>query len=313
MLREKKRIVVRHPGNPILTGEDFPNDIATVFNCGVVKQGPRKYTMVCRCEDTALGRYMWVADSTDGVRFKPRPQPVAMPVDNPDFMESCNDTWTYYDPRITKIEGQYYITHAAHTTHGCQLGLFRTDEAFEKFDWLGVICWPDNRNGVLFPEKINGKYWRLDRPNVERAMDIWTGQSPDLIHWGMPRCIVRMSEVPWAYTKLGPGAPPIKTPEGWLCIIHGVRIQCAAHYVYQLGVALLDLENPNKVIGVAKRAILWPETPYELIGQTPSVVFTSGAVLEEDGEVKIYYGAADTVQCLATARVEDLIYACKHE
>jgi predicted GH43/DUF377 family glycosyl hydrolase len=315
MLREKKRILVRHPENPILTEKDFPYDICVVFNCGVVKQAPNKYTMVARVENTALERYLWVCDSTDGVHFKPRPRPVQVPENDPvyrDYVDGGRQR-SYFDPRVTYLEGKYYIVHAAHMAYGCQLGLFRTDDAFENFEWMGLISLPDNRNGILFPEKIQGKYWRLDRPNVEGAMHIWTQQSPDLIHWGVPRCIVRTREiVRWAQIKIGGGAVPIKTPEGWLCIIHGVRPQCT-DYVYQLGVMLLDLEDPNKVIGVSKRAILWPEEQYELIGQTPSCVFTNAAILEPDGEVKIYYGAADSVGCLATARVEDLIYACKYE
>lgn len=312
MLREKKYIVQRHPQNPILTGKDFPNDIVTVFNCGVVKQAVDKYTMVCRVEDTNLDRYMWVADSTDGIRFTPRPKPIPWLLDDPAYRDYVGEGMSYFDPRITPLDGAYYITGACHTTHGCQMGLWKTDATFERFEWMGLISWPDNRNGVLFPEKINGKYWRLDRPNVDKAMDIWCGQSPDLIHWGVPRCVVRMGDVHWAYAKIGPGAVPIKTPEGWLCVIHGVRVQCT-DYVYQLGVCLLDLNDPSKVIGVAKRAILWPEEPYELMGQSLSVVFTTGAVLEDDGAVRIYYGGADTVQCLATANVDELIYACKHE
>ncbi len=312
MLRAKKRIVTRHEENPILTAEAFPNDIVTVFNCGVLKQAPDKYTMVCRAEDTNLDRYMWVADSTDGVHFKPRPEPVPFFMDDPVYAQYVGEGRSYHDPRITQIDGEIYVTHACHTSHGCQMGLMKTDESFENWQWMGLISWPDNRNGVLFPEKIGGKYWRLDRPNVRGAMDIWTGQSPDLIHWGVPRCIVPQGRIHWCYTKIGPGAVPIRTDEGWLCVIHGVRTQCT-DFVYQLGVMLLDLEDPNEVIGVANRAILWPEKTYELIGQTPSVVFTCAAILEDDGEVKIYYGAADTVQCLALARVEDLIYACKHE
>lgn len=315
MLREKKRILVRHPENPILTAEDFPYDICTVFNTGVVKQGPKKYTMVARVENTALERYLWVCDSEDGIHFKPRPKPVAVPDTDPLYMEYVDGgrQRSYFDPRVTPLEGKFYITHAAHMANGCQMGLFRTDGDFEKFEWMGLISLPDNRNATLFPEKIGGKYWRMDRPNVEGAQHIWTQQSPDLIHWGVPRVIVKMrDQVRWAQTKIGPGAVPIKTPEGWLCIIHGVRPQCT-DLVYQLGVMLLDLENPNKVIGVAKRAILWPETQYELVGQTPAVVFTNAAILEDDGTVKIYYGGADTVGCLATARVEDLIHACKHE
>lgn len=315
MLREKKRIVFRHPSNPILTGEDFPFDIVTAFNAAVIKQGPKKYTMVARVENSALERYMWVCDSQDGIKFKPRPQPVPVPDKDPVYFEYCDGgrQRTYFDPRICPVDGQLYVTHNCHTDYGCMLGIFKVDENFEKWEWMGLISEPDNRNGVFFPEKIQGKYWRLDRPNVDGRMHIWTMQSPDLIHWGVPRMIVKMgTPTRWAQLKIGPGAPPIKTKEGWLCIIHGVRPQCTDH-VYQLGVMLLDLENPNKVIGVSKRAILQPETNYELVGQTPSCVFTCGATLEDNNEVRIYYGGADSVQCLATASLDDLIYACKHE
>jgi predicted GH43/DUF377 family glycosyl hydrolase len=313
VLRKKKYVVRRYEGNPILTGKDFPNDIVTVFNSAVVKQGPKRYTMICRCEDSALGRYMWIADSPDGIHFKPRPAPVAMPKGDPVFDEYCHETWSYWDPRCVKLGRWYYVTHAAHTRHGCALGLFRTDASFDKFEWLGLIMPPDNRNGVLFPEKIGGRYVMLHRPNVSGCMDTWIGSSPDLVNWGNHRCLVRKSATGWSYTKIGPGAVPIKTPEGWLCIIHGVRTQCAQHYVYQLGVMLLDLADPYRVLGVSRRAILQPEEMYELVGQTPSVVFTNAAIPEPDGTVKIYYGGADTVQCLAFADIHDLIYAAKHE
>ena len=105
---------------------------------------------------------------------------------------------------------------------------------------------------------------------------------------------------------------PIRTPEGWLTIFHGVRTQCKSHYVYQLGVCLLDLEEPHRVLYRAEQAILEPRELYELVGQTPSVVFSAGAVVEDDGGVKIYYGGADTVMCLATTSIERLLHACKH-
>ena len=192
------------------------------------------------------------------------------------------------------------------------MGLWKTDGTFEEFEWLGLISWPDNRNGVLFPAKIGGKYWRMDRPNVDRALDIWTGQSPDLIHWGVPRCIVRMGDVHWAYNKIGPGAVPIRTSEGWLCIIHAVRVQCT-DLVYQLGCMLLDLENPNQVIGVSKRAILWPETTYEL----DRPIAQRGLHLRGHPG-----GRRHRPHLLRSGRhrpmpghrhVEDLIYACKNE
>jgi predicted GH43/DUF377 family glycosyl hydrolase len=133
-----------------------------------------------------------------------------------------------------------------------------------------------------------------------------------LIFWGKSECVLRNADVRWAWTKIGPGAVPIKTSEGWLNIFHGVRTQCAQHYVYCLGVALHDLENPAKVIAKCEESILEPEEDYELMGQTPSVVFTSGAVVEDNGEVKVYYGGADTVQCVATTTVDDLLHAAKH-
>jgi len=306
----KYPICKRYEGNPILTGKDFPQDadIKAVFNSGIVKHEGR-YIMVCRVENSALLDRFWVAESDDGYTFKPRSKPVEMPHDNPKFHEYSN--CMYYDPRVTKIEDAYYIVHAAHSGHTCRLSLVKTLD-FQKFDWMGFISETDNRNGVLFPEKINGLYARLDRPNTGADTgDIWVSYSPDLTFWGKSECVFRNWEgIRWAWSKIGAGATPIRTPEGWLTIFHGVRTQCKAHFVYQLGVCLLDLEDPSKVVAMAEDAILIPEEQYELVGQTPSVVFTAGAIVEDDGEVKLYYGGADTVQCVATTTVERLIDAC---
>lgn len=308
--RAHASILERHSANPILTGIAFPAEhhIKRVFNSGVVKFRGR-YVMACRAEDRALRNYIWIAESSDGIRFEPRPEPLSTP-DDPLFSEYT--AGMYYDPRITELEGSFYLCHAAHSGHGCRLSLFKTDN-FERFEWLGLISETDNRNGVLFPEKIGGLYCRFDRPNTGGNFgDIWVSYSPDLVFWGKSQCVLRNRDVRWAWNKIGPGAVPIKTREGWLNVFHGVRTQCKAHYVYQLGVALHDLDNPAKVIRVAAEAILEPEEQYELVGQTPSVVFTSGAVVEDDGEVKLYYGGADTVMCLATTTVERLLYACKN-
>ena len=299
----------RHPNNPILTGRDFPTEsgIKRVFNSGVIKAG-RRYVMACRVEDAALRNRIWIADSEDGIAFIPRSGPIAVPDDNPEFAEYT--AGMYYDPRITELDGVFYLMHAAHSSHGCRLSLLSTQD-FTRFEWLGHVSAPDNRNGVLFPEKIGGLYARLERPNTGGSFgDMWVSYSTDLIFWGRARCVLRNRDVRWAWTKVGPGAMPIKTPHGWLSIFHGVRTQCAQHYVYQLGVCLLDLADPSSVLGMAKEAILEPEEMYELVGQTPSVVFTSGAIVEEDGSVKVYYGGADTVQCLATTTVARLLAAC---
>jgi len=304
-------ILVRRTEGPILKGTDFPAAarIQRVFNSGVIKCDGR-YVMACRVEDRALRNSIWIADSSDGIRFIPRPTPVALPDSDPAFAEYT--TGMVYDPRITRIDNTFYLMHAAHSRHGCRLSLLSTLD-FDAFQWLGFISETDNRNGVLFPEKIGGLYARFDRPNTDGNFgDIWISYSPDLIFWGKSQCVLRNSQVRWAWTKIGPGAVPIRTPQGWLNVFHGVRTQCKQHYVYCLGVALHDLEDPARVIALCSEAILEPEKDYELMGQTPSVVFTSGAVEEEDGSVKVYYGGADTVQCVATTSIDALLHACRH-
>lgn len=303
-------IVHRYSKNPILTGRHFPegSGIIRVFNSGVCKFGDG-YIMACRTEDSALRNFIWLADSKDGFAFTPRPRPIAVPTHDPEFAEYT--AGMYYDPRITRIGDDYYLMHAAHSKHGCRLSTLKTRD-FERFEWLGFASETDNRNGVLFPEKIGGLYARLDRPNTGGNFgDMWISYSPDLVYWGRSKCVLRSSDVRWAWTKIGPGAVPIRTEKGWLDIFHGVRTQCAQHYVYQLGVCLHDLEDPSKIVARSEEAILWPEVDYELFGQTPSVVFTSGAVVEPDGSVKLYYGAADTVQCVALTTVSRLLAACQ--
>lgn len=304
-------ILKRRPEGPILRGTDFPEigRISRVFNSGVIKHDG-KYFMACRAEDRTLRGNIWIAESSDGYNFTPRPAPIEVPESDPAWQEYT--AGMIYDPRITKIEDSFYLMHAAHSGHGCRLSLIKTDD-FQRFEWMGFVSETDNRNGVLFPEKIGGLYARFDRPNTGGNFgDIWISYSPDLIFWGRSECVIRNAEVRWAWTKIGPGAVPIKTPEGWLNIFHGVRTQCAQHYVYCLGVALHDLENPAKVIAKCEETILEPEEDYEVAGQTPSVVFTSGAVVEENGEVKVYYGGADTVQCVATTTMDELLHAAKH-
>jgi beta-1,4-mannooligosaccharide/beta-1,4-mannosyl-N-acetylglucosamine phosphorylase len=309
MIKTPKRLVHRYENNPILTAEDFPGDIVSAFNCGMIKKDGR-YFMFARCEDSSFARYIWVCESDDGIQFTPRPAPLAMPVDNPLFMEYVHPTKSYWDPRIVNLDGQYYITHAADVTNGatCQIGLFKIDDNFQTLEWIDLISLPDNRNGVLFPEKIGGKYWRLDRPN-DNSFDIWCCQSSDLLHWGHPRRVLDKKCLGWGEKKIGPGSVPIRTDHGWLCIIHGVRRQCNDE-VYNLGVMLLDLEDPSKLIGCSSRAILAPEKDYEFQGQSPNVVFTNGTILEDDGTLRIYYGAADQVIGLAFASVEELIQTC---
>jgi predicted GH43/DUF377 family glycosyl hydrolase len=253
-----------------------------------------------------MKQLIWPADSDDGIHFVPRPEPIKMP-ETEEFKEYT--TGMYYDPRVTNIDGKYYTVFACHSGHSCRLGLLESPD-MKKFEFKGFISETDNRNGVLFPEKINGYYCRLDRPNTGDGQGyIWVSYSPDLIYWGRSRAVANAQDE-WGWKKNGPGAVPIKTDKGWLVIYHAVNVQCAAQYVYHLGVMLLDLKDPSKVLARAKAPILSPATDYELNGLTYAVVFTCGAVVEDDGEVKLYYGGADTVQCLATTTVDKLLDAC---
>lgn len=304
--KNKENIVVRYSENPIVTKDDVPAAAKGVYNSGCVKTPEGKYVMLCRVETPAMKQLIWPADSDNGIGFKFRPGPIKMP-ETDEFREYT--AGMYYDPRVTRIEGKYYMVFACHSGHSCRLGLMESLD-MRQFIWKGFISETDNRNGVLFPERINGFYCRLDRPNTGDGKGyIWVSYSPDMIHWGQSKAVA-LTQDEWGWKKNGPGAVPIRTDKGWLVIYHAVNVQCAAQYVYHLGVMLLDLVDPSKIIARAKAPILSPCMDYELNGLTYAVVFTCGAVLENTGEVKIYYGGADTVQCLATAKLTDLVDAC---
>jgi len=150
--------------------------------------------------------------------------------------------------------------------------------------------------------------------------DIWCSQSPDLKFWGNTKLVIGVEDVPFSNDKIGPGAPPIKTDKGWLTIFHTVDIdqhrgkngwEEAWCKRYCAGVMLLDIECPSKVIGMSKEPLITPELWYETDeGYRQNVIFPGAVILEDDGEVKKYYGAADTVECLATANIDDLLKLC---
>jgi predicted GH43/DUF377 family glycosyl hydrolase len=176
-----------------------------------------------------------------------------------------------------------------------------------------LITEADYRIVVLFPEKINGLYVRLDRPHSEISpWSIWISYSPDLVYWGESKLIMKPLQYHWDEMKIGPGAPPIKTGRGWLNIYHGV-FHTMDGSVYRLGIALHDLNDPSKIIAVGDEWILQPDEVFEIIGYVHNVVFTCGAIAEDDGSVKIYWGGADTVMCVGTANIDDLVNSClKH-
>jgi predicted GH43/DUF377 family glycosyl hydrolase len=299
-------VVERYAHNPILTRDDVPYPVATVHNAGVVKHNNR-YIMLFRSHlhngRSIIGR----ADSDDGFHFAVQPEPFFTPAKNGIFAEY--EAFGVEDLRICPVEDYYLLCYSAYSKHGVRIGLARTDD-FNHVERIAFISQADMRNAVIFPEKIDGRYVRLDRPHSEISpWSIWISYSPDLIHWGDSRRIIQAETYHWDEMKIGPGAPPIKTPQGWLNIYHGV-FPTMAGAVYRLGVALHDLRNPAKVIAVGDQWILQPEDPWEISGYVPNVVFSCAAVPEAGGEIKLYWGGADTVMCAGTTTVERLLQHC---
>ncbi|MGE5805410.1 MAG: glycosidase, partial [Ignavibacteria bacterium] len=210
--------------------------------------------------------------------------------------------------RVVKIEDKYYLTYTGYSRYMPLVNLAETKD-FYNFKILGPISEPSNKDCALFPEKINGYYWKVDRPSAELRRDIWISRSNDLIHWGGYELLSQPVWGTWEADKIGGSTPPLKTKEGWLMLYHGVR-GFGGSYIYKIGVMLLDLEKPWVVLGKSEEPILAPESIYERIGDVGNVVFTNGWIAD-NSEVKIYYSGADTNICMATTTLEHLISCCK--
>lgn len=299
-------VIKRYEKNPILTKDDIPYPVATVHNAGVTKfKG--QYIMIFRSHLTNGRSILGLARSADGYHFKVDKTPFMTPAGSGVFREY--EEYGVEDPRVTFIDGEYLVTYSAYSRHGVRIGLAKTVD-FEKIERFALITEADYRNVVIFPVRFNGLYVRLDRPHSEMSpWSIWISYSPDLRYWGDAKAIIKPAPYHWDQMKIGPGAPPFKTEQGWLNIYHGV-FPTMDGCVYRLGAALHDLNDPARVIGVSDHWILQPEEPYEISGYVHNVVFTCGAVPEEDGTVKIYWGGADTVMCVGTAQIHDLVKLC---
>lgn len=299
-------IVTRYKNNPILTREDVPYPVATVHNAAVIKK-EGKYIMVFRSHLHNGRSILGIAESDNGLDFKVRKKPFMTPADESPYREY--EFWSIEDPRITFMDGEYIITYSAYSPQGIRIGLAKTRD-FEKVERFSMITEADYRNVVIFPEKFNGLYARLDRPHSEISpWSIWISYSPDLRFWGESKRIMNPAPYHWDEMKIGPGAPPVKTEKGWLNIYHGV-FPTMDGSVYRLGVCLHDLEDPSKIIGVSDDWILQPEDPWEITGYVHNVVFSCAAIPEENGLLRIYWGGADTVMCTGTARIDDLVSLC---
>jgi predicted GH43/DUF377 family glycosyl hydrolase len=300
---DKKQVVRRYSGNPIITKDLVPFNCRGIFNCGVIKH-EGVYRMILRCEGYNFYNFFALAESPNGYDSWTFLDVIPLPEDE-DYVKYAR---VQYDPRITLIDGTYYVTYCAHGTEARMAMLSSKD--MRTFEYEGFISGIGFRNTVLFPEKIDGLYTALERPN--EVGDIWITQSPDLKFWGLHDELITQGMCTFGWGKIGPCGHPIRTPEGWLVIFHAVSVVCNYEYIYNAGVALLDLEDPRKVIRVGDECIMTPEEPFENFGHTPNCVFASSQVVEDDGSVKIYYGASDRYQCVADTTVGDLVDAALH-
>ncbi|MEO2035239.1 MAG: glycoside hydrolase family 130 protein [Planctomycetaceae bacterium] len=299
-------LIKRYSGNPILTKADIPYPVETVHNAAVVKYN-NEYIMLFRSHLRTGRSIIGLARSTDGFSFSADPEPFLTP--SPTGLFAEYEEFGVEDPRVTKIDNDFLITYSAYSRNGVRIALARTTD-FVSLERVSLITQADYRNTVIFPETFNGLYARLDRPHSAISpWSIWITYSPDLVFWGESQLVMKPEPYHWDEMKIGPGAPPIKTNEGWLSIYHGV-FETMDGSVYRLGVALHDLHDPSKIIGVGDSWILQPEAQWEITGYVHNVVFTCGAVPEEDGTVKIYWGGADTVMCVGEANLADLVQLC---
>ncbi len=292
----------RYEENPILTAEDIPFRCNTVFNGSPVKfKG--EYLILFRVEGLQGYSFFALARSRKGFHYKVDDKPVMLPEKKGKFARY--EERGIEDPRITFMDGVYYILFTAVSAFGPMIEIAKTED-FKKYERIALVSAPGNKDGVLFPEKINGKYARLDRPIGNEIGSIWISYSDDLIYWGHSKAVITPRPGYWDSYRIGASVPPIKTDKGWLEIYHGVRMT-ASGPIYHAGSVLLDLEDPSKIVARCDEPILSPRENYERIGDVNNVVFACGAIVEEDGSMKVYYGSADTAICMAMGDLDELI------
>lgn len=302
-------LFTRHSGNPILVPGQWPYPANSVFNPGATRLPNGETLLLARVEDRRGASHFTVARSADGISgwsIDDTPALTPMPDEHPE------ELWGIEDPRIMWLEElqRFAVTYTAFSRNGPLVALALTED-FRTFERRGPITPPEDKDAALFPHRIAGRWALIHRPVATTAhakANMWLSFSPDLKHWGDHLMLMEAREGSfWDAGKIGLSPPPIETPEGWLVIYHGVR-HTASGALYRMGLALLDREDPRIVIRRAKDWVFGPSAGYECMGDVPNVVFSCGTVVDEAaGELRMYYGAADTSISVATARVPDLL------
>ena len=306
MIRKHPQLFVRHSNNPILSAADWPYQINSVFNAGATLLADGTTLLLCRVEDRRGLSHLCCARSANGIdQWKIDPHPT-MPADPENFPE---ELWGVEDPRITFVPelDKYAICYTAYGRDGPGVAMALTRD-FVTFERLGVVASPEDKDAALLPRRIRGDWALIHRPVSAPRAHMWISFSSDLRQWGNHKLMLESRRGGWwDANKIGLSPPPIETPQGWLVIYHGVR-HTAAGCIYRLGLALFELEAPERCIMRGDEWVFAPETPYELNGDVGNVVFPCGYTLGKDGDtINMYYGAADTSIGLATGSVRELL------
>lgn len=295
-------VVHRWEDNPLIAIEDLPFRCSDVWNAGVARFGG-EYVLLITVQDLRGRCAIHLARGRDGQHFVVEPEAFLCA----DQVEACDyETSGVSDARVTPMDGGYYITYVADSNCGLRLGLARTKD-FARVERLGLVTQPDTKSGAVFPEKIGGRYALLERPNP--GMSIWVSYSDDLVFWGRSEVVMAPRGGFWDAHRVGAAAPPMRIDEGWLLLYYGEK-HTSAGPLLRLGAAILDIDDPSKVVARSNIPILTPRERYERIGDVPNVVFSCGAVLEDGGKVRIYYGASDSCICLGMANLKDIVGIC---
>lgn len=295
----------RYHRNPILTAADWPYPVNSVFNAGATLLEDGTTLLLCRVEDRRGHSHLCAARSANGIDgWQIDPKPTLMP-DPKNYPE---ELWGIEDPRITYVPelGQYAVAYTAYSPSSPAVSLALTKD-FRDFERYGVIIPPEDKDAALLPRRIKGRWALIHRPVISAlGAHMWISYSPDLRHWGGHRLMLPARRGAWwDSAKVGLGPPPIETSAGWLVLYHGVR-PTVSGAIYRLGLALLDLDEPERCIRRGESWVFGPDEPYERFGDVNNVVFPCGWVVEGD-QVRMYYGAADTCVAVATVRLSDLL------
>jgi len=298
-------IVWRYSANPIIP-RNLTKTSNSIFNSAVVPfKG--KFAGVFRCDNKKREMNIHNGRSDDGIHWHIEDEPIEWITNDPELSHFEHR----YDPRVTWLEDRYYVTWC-NGYHGPTIGIGYTYD-FKKFHFIENAFLPFNRNGVLFPRKINGNFYMLNRPSDNGHTpfgDIFVSESSDMVHWGRHRHAMG-TKGGWQSTKIGAGPVPIETPEGWLLFYHGVLTSCNG-FVYSFGAALLDLDEPWKVIYRGGPYLMSPQTLYECVGDVPNVAFPCATLYDQpSGKIAIYYGGADTVTGLAFTTLPEVMQFLK--